>query len=81
MLRLPPPDSAVRELFVPEDLVDYKKLPSFRQALTNARNTLARDQAVRTVQTLTKRANGEIWLLQVGAWGWKCLWNFGNPVA
>jgi hypothetical protein len=81
MLRLPSPDLAVRELFEPSDLVDYRKLPTFRQALTNANNTIARNPAVRSVQVLTMRANGEIWLLRVGnRGGWKCLWNFGNPV-
>lgn len=80
MLRLPAPGTAARELFTPADLVDPRKLPTFREALRNAVTFMKAEKGVRAVHTLTMRANGEIWLMRVGPrGGWTCLWNFGDP--
>jgi len=55
-------------------------LPQFREALDNGRSCCASDSAVRSVNMLTLRASGEVWLITVGPkGGWKRRWNFGSP--
>jgi hypothetical protein len=85
MLRLPPQDSKVRECFDLSHLAEMcapenrLKLPTFRQALTNAKSFFGQNKGVKVVNSVTLRANGELWLIQVGPrGGWKVLWNFGQ---
>jgi hypothetical protein len=75
-----PTKPELRSMFQVEDLVNYMSLPTFCQTLHACRETVKQD-GIRTVQGLCMKADGEIWLIQVGKKGaWKKLWNFGNPV-
>jgi hypothetical protein len=85
MLRLPPQDSAIRECFDTAHLAELcapenrLKLPTFREALSNAKAFFLENKSVRNVNSVTLRADGELWLIQVGPrGGWKVLWNFGQ---
>lgn len=84
MLRLPPRDSAIRECFDTAHLAELcapenrLKLPTFREAKVNAREFFLKNKGVKQVNTITLRADGELWLIQIGPrGGWKVLWNFG----
>jgi len=78
-LSLPTSDE-LKEMFDIIDLVNYQALPSFRQALDACRSTVSH-KGVKSAQALTLRADGEVWLIQVGKrGGWKKLWSFGNPL-
>ena len=80
-LRLPLTSSPLRESFDVASLVDWRSLPNFREALTGCRSTIEGDTRIRSVNSIAIRADGEIWLIQVGRkGGWKRLWNFGNPL-
>lgn len=85
MLRLPPQDSTIRECFDMAHLAEIVapenrlKLQTFREALSNAKSFFAQNKGVKVVNSVTLRANGELWLIQVGPrGGWKVLWNFGQ---
>jgi len=80
-LLLPPQGSPVRDLFEVSDLADYMKLPTFRQALTNARAYMRAQRGARAVNTLCMRANGDIELLRVTRRAFLTLFNFGNPIS
>jgi hypothetical protein len=83
MLRLPATGSKTRELIDLEflgSLASFEtrmKLPTFRQALASARAHLAAEKGVRSINSYTLRADGELWLIQTSRNSWKCLWNFG----
>lgn len=84
-LVLPAADSPLRELFDLNELAklgavsELIKLPSHLSAKRSAARTFASDRAVRKVNVLVLRANGELWLEQFGPLGgWACLWNFGK---
>lgn len=80
MLKLPAQTSELREMFDISALVNYRSLPTFRQVVTACRDA-AQDVGAVSANGLCLRADGEIWLVQVGKRGaWKRLWNFGNPV-
>ena len=80
-LHLPLTSSPLRETFDVASLVEWRSLPNFRDALAGCRNYIASEASARSVNSLTIRADGEIWLIQVGRkGGWKRLWNFGNPL-
>ena len=80
-LRLPLSTSPLRECFDVQSLVEWRTLPSFRQALNGCRNTIAADSSINSANALAIRADGEIWMIRVGKkGGWKKLWNFGNPL-
>lgn len=81
MLHLPPASSPLRSLFAVADLVEWRRLPSFRQSVASARRMFETDSAIREVFFLTIRANGEIWLVAFGPrGGWSRLFNFGDPL-
>lgn len=78
-MKLPLPDSPLREMFDAEEVVlRWHELPSFVNAVRACRNTVA-NMPVRSAQAVCIRANAEIWLIQVGKRGGiKRLWNFGK---
>ena len=83
-LKLPASSSPLRELFDVADLAalaDVKnrlKLPNLQQAKFTARNIFSSDNAIRQVNMLVIRANGELHLMKFGPkGGTKKLWNFG----
>lgn len=79
-LLLPPAAHPSREFFVVENLVNWKALPAFRNALTGVRSFLERETSAKFAHILTLRADGEVWLVRVGKkGGWRKVWNFGNP--
>ena len=81
MLTLPLTGSPARELFDVSDLVEFRKLPTFRDAQTSARRFMESDAAVRSVNALCIRACGDVHLTHFGPkGGHKVVWNFGNPV-
>lgn len=80
-LLLPPADHAAREHFDVSDLVNWKALPAFRNALASVRRYVMETTSVRFAHALTLRADGEVWLVRIGKkGGWRKVWNFGNPV-
>jgi len=80
MLNFPIKTSELRDLFDVSDLVSWRTLPTFPQALRGARATVAGDPAIAAVNSICLRANGDVWLIKVGPrGGWRRLWNFGNP--
>ena len=83
-LKLPASSSPLRELFDIADLAALAdiqartKLPTLQQAKMTARNVFATDNAVKQVNMLVIRANGELHLMKFGPkGGTKKLWNFG----
>lgn len=86
MLKLPAATSPVRELVDMDFLAtlgstaQLSKLPAFRQALHSAKELLAADKAAKSVNVLTLRADGALWLVTVTRRTWKRVWNFGNPI-
>lgn len=79
MLRLPLNDSPLCELFSVADLIDWQKLPTYQHAKIAAIKQFG-DTAVKSVNCVAMRANGDIWLFRVGPRGGvKKLWNFGDP--
>ena len=84
-LKIPASSSPLRELFDVADLAALAdiqvrvKLPTLPQAKMSARNTFANDSALRQVNMLVIRANGELHLTALGPRGGvKRLWNFGK---
>lgn len=78
-LYLPLSDSPLREMFEVSALVEPMKLPNFRDALQSCREAV-KQRNVRSAQALAIRADGNVWLIQVGKRGaWKKLWCFGIP--
>jgi hypothetical protein len=87
MLRLPVIGNKTRELIDLEFLGSLAsaetrlKLPTFRQSLASARTYLSAEKGVRSINSYTLRADGELWLIQVSRKSWKCLWNFGALIS
>lgn len=78
-LRLPPPNSPLRETFAIEDLVNFKNIPDFRVCVRALRKTVE-DPMVRSAHGVCWLANGNIVLVRCGKRGGiKQLFNFGNP--
>ncbi len=74
-----PINNKLREMFQVSDLVEYKNLPDFRQALSIGQKA-ASSPIASSANCLAVRADGQIWLIQVGPkGGWERLWNFGKP--
>ena len=83
MLSLPATQSHLRSLFNVVDLVemhqDKTKLSGFKQAKFSAEKLMQDDPAIRSVNSICLRANGQLWLVQFNKTGsWKKLWNFGE---
>lgn len=77
--KLPPPDHQIWTTIDRQCLERWRELPGFRRALTVAREFIAEDKAVHSLQVLCLRANGEVWLIWVGPkGGWRRRWNFGS---
>jgi hypothetical protein len=77
-LSLPTANSSLRDLFNVADLVEWRALPNFRQALASAGDMIA--SGADSAQVVCRRADGQVWLVKVGPkGGWKRLWNFGCP--
>lgn len=84
-LALPLAGTAVRELFDVRTLVEMTlpqnraKLATFRSAVLSAKRYIAENAGARSVHSICLRANGELWLIKVGArGGWSKVWNFGT---
>lgn len=84
-LMMPQSGTEVRDLINVEHLVmiaspeNRAKLPTFREAISNAVKNMKADRTVRAVHTYCLRADGQLWLMRVGPrGGWKCEWNFGT---
>jgi hypothetical protein len=84
-LKLPPIDSPVRQLFDVAFIADAcspanrSKLPTFREALRNGREFLARAPSAKAVNMLALRADGAVWLVKVTPRAWSRAWSFGQP--
>uniref|UniRef100_A0AAU8KTW7 Uncharacterized protein n=1 Tax=Pseudomonas phage vB_PaeS_FBPa53 TaxID=3231242 RepID=A0AAU8KTW7_9VIRU len=84
-LILPPQTHAAREL-IDLDLLaslgeveNRMKLPTLREAKTSAARTFAGDRAIRQVNMLVLRADGNLELIGFGPRGGrKTLWKFGQ---
>lgn len=79
-LRLPPPTHRLREAFEVTDLVNWRALPGFRAALHSGKQFLQAETSARSVNFLTLRADGRVWLVEVTRRTWRRLWDFGNPL-
>ncbi|NOY60280.1 MAG: hypothetical protein GXO75_15325 [Calditrichaeota bacterium] len=78
MLRLPQQNSPLRKLFSIDDLL-ADRFPTFREAKLSAQKMFKSDPAIKAVNIILQRANGEIWLVKFGPKsGWKKIWNFGK---
>lgn len=74
-----PTNQNIKELFELSDLANWRRLPSFRVAIHNAQAFLAVEKSVKSVNMLTLRADGSVYLIEVRASGsWKKIWNFGK---
>lgn len=74
-----PTKAATKEMFELSDLANWKKLPTFRVAIHNAQAFLAVEKGAKSVNMLTLRADGHVYLIQVRASGsWKKIWDFGR---
>jgi len=80
-LLLPYPTSEIRAMFDFSDLVNWGRLPKFRDALQASIDFLGRVPGERSVNALCLRADGRVWLIRVGRRnGWRKVWDFGNPI-
>lgn len=82
-LALPPFNSPIRDLFVIDDLVDWRAIPTFGTTLIKARRYVReqKQNGLREVFCIAMKADGSIVLFRVGPrGGWKKLWNFGVPI-
>ena len=85
MLALPSSSSSLRGLFDVSHLVEMAapqnraKLPTFRQAVTAARQYMAAEAHAKSVNVICFCADGTLQLVGVGPKGGiKRLWNFGT---
>lgn len=85
MLSLPLASSPLRQLFDVADLAalaspsNRAQLPTFRQTVQSAKSFFAGEHAAKSLNAVTLRANGELWLVEVKRSGtWRKLWNFGQ---
>lgn len=81
-LRLPTADDSRRDFIDIAYLAEMgatKRFPTFREALSSARRTVAADFTIREAHSICMRADGEVWLIRVGIkGGWRKVWNFGK---
>ena len=79
MLTLPPRNSELREKFDMMDLAEQNWI-TFQESRAAARKTFqSAGKAIKSVNTLTIRADGSIHLMQWGPRGGKkVLWDFGK---
>lgn len=80
---LPPVDSPLRSMFTIDRLVDIGTgrvmPPTFREALHTARDYMASQPWVHSMQYITLRADGSLTLTRFGRRGGaKTLWKFGT---
>jgi len=81
MSLLLPQNPEIRDLVDVARLVDFQRLPTFREAKHGAVQMFESDSAVSRVFAQSIRANGDIHLLSFGPRGGvKVLWNFGDPL-
>lgn len=83
MFRLPPADSPVRtvldmghvgECLAPEN---SHRIPSLPEAVSMAKRSMAENKGIHSVNSIVRKANDDIWLVQIGPRGGvKRLWNF-----
>lgn len=82
MLKFPAPGHVLSEEIDPLFIADqWRRMPSFPDAVRNARALMERDPQAKSVNSLCLRANGHIWLIRVTPAAWSKRWDFGNPVA
>lgn len=84
-LALPTSSSPLRQLFDVADLAalaspsNRAQLPTFRQTVQSAKSFFAVETSAKSLNAVTLRANGELWLVEVKRSGaWRKLWNFGQ---
>lgn len=53
------------------------RLATFPEAVRGARKSLDSDNAVKSINYVCLRANGELWLIEISRKSWKQVWNFG----
>ena len=82
MLKFPAPGHVLNDEIDPLFIADqWRRMPSFPDAVRSARAHMERDGAlVKSVNTLCLRANGHIWLIRVTPAAWSKRWDFGNPM-
>lgn len=85
MLSLPTSSSPLRQLFDVATLAEVaspanrSKLPTFRQTVQSAKEFFASETSAKSLNAVTLRASGELWLVEVKRSGsWRKLWNFGQ---
>jgi len=83
VLKLPPRDSEIRDLFTVEQLAEMttngNTPPTFNEARYSARQQFQACKGIRGIFMICMRADDEIWLVRFGSrGGWKRLWNFGH---
>ena len=85
MLSLPTSSSPLRQLFDVATLAEVaspanrSKLPTFRQTVQSAKEFFASETSAKSLNAVTLRASGELWLVEVKrSGGWRKLWNFGQ---
>lgn len=82
MHRLPQPTSPLRSMFsVEHDLVPLgtgeRQAPTLRDAISEAKRTIASDKAIHSVNVIAMAANDDLVLVYVGPRGGvRRLWNF-----
>jgi hypothetical protein len=78
MLTLPPRNSEIREMFDMMDLAE-KRWTTYAESRKAARSTFEKTKGIKSVNTLTIRADGSIHLIKWGPRGGKkIVWNFGK---
>jgi len=84
-LALPTSSSPLRQLFDVADLAalaspsNRAQLSTFRGTVQSAKSFFAGEPAAKSLNAVTLRANGELWLVEVKRSGaWRKLWNFGQ---
>lgn len=85
MLSLPLSSSPLRQLFDVADLAalaspsNRAQLSTFRQTVQSAKEFFAGETSAKSLNAVTLRADGELWLVEVKRSGaWRKLWNFGQ---
>jgi hypothetical protein len=83
-MKLPSPDSPIRDLFDVRDLAMWASpdaritAGSFRDTLIHARNWLARHDDIAFLHQFAYRANGDLWLVKITRKSWAKVWDFGH---
>ncbi len=83
-IKLPPPDSPLREFFDTAHLAEIchpnkrDQLPTVRQAIASARDFLIQEPAAKSVQTICLKSDRTIELVQITMASHKTLHVFGR---